>query len=585
MTVKPNSTEKGKYTSLDEKLYELQALFDLSKALNSSLNLRTILDTILLTPMGKMLIGKGLVLLAKKDKKFVIETLKGLPKSLLNFAIQVDDYPHASDPTYVRDLPPSPWQAFLQKNGIEVVVPILHDEKTLGLAGYGKKILGGDFEDSDLEYLHSLSNIAATAIQNGLIVQELQDVNRELDKRVQELNTLFEIGNELNSTLDVKKVQNLLAYSVMGEMMVNRCAIYLAEKEKMALSLNKGFQEAGDMERLTDESLLQALCDLTRPVLVGEGSSEPFCGSLAHLPIRAIVPMRIQNQTKGAIALGEKITKGDFTKEELEFLSTLASMSMTSIENARLFEETLEKQRLEEELLIAREIQKQLLPKSCPQIENFEVAAVNISSREVGGDYFDCVELSKNRYAFCIGDVSGKGAPAALLMANLQASFHALVDTGLSIEEVTARINNLIHRNTGFDKFITFFFGILDLAEKSFVSVNAGHNPPYLFHADGTFQTLQEGGLILGMMPNVSYVSESVTLVPGDCLVMFTDGVSEAMNAEEEEFEEKRIEACVRATLERSAEEILNHLIESVKAFSAGLPQMDDITSLIIKVY
>ena len=188
--------EEKKFTYLDEKLYELQALFDLSKALNSSLNLKKILDTILLTPMGKLLITKGIILISKGTDGFVIESLKGISKSLSGNRIQVDNYP--SNPTYLSELPASPWQALLLKNGIELIIPILHDEKKLGLIGFGKKIIGDVFSDSELDYLHSLSNIAATAIQNGLIFEELNDVNRQLDKRVQDLNTLFEIGKELN---------------------------------------------------------------------------------------------------------------------------------------------------------------------------------------------------------------------------------------------------------------------------------------------------------------------------------------------------------------------------------------------------
>ena len=244
----------------------------------------------------------------------------------------------------------------------------------------------------------------------------------------------------------------------------------------------------------------------------------------------------------------------------------------------------LEKQRLEKELQVAREIQRQLLPETCPVIENFELAGINISSREVGGDYYDCIKLSDCKYVITIADVSGKGAPAALLMANLQASLHALVDTDLDITEITYRINNLIYRNTGFDKFITFFFGVLDVKEKTFTTVNAGHNPPYLFHKDRSFELFEAGGLILGMMPNMRYEFETVSLKAGDLVVMFTDGVSEAMNAEEEEYEDKRIQECVLKSFDCSAEEIMQNLIDSVQEFSKGEPQSDDITILTMKI-
>jgi len=576
-------TKEEKFTQLDEKLYELQALFDLSKALNSSLNLKNILDTILLTPMGKLLIAKGVILISKGKNAFAVESLKGISKSLSGNCIHVDTYP--SSPTYLNEIPASPWQALLLKNGIELIIPILHDEKKLGLIGFGQKIIGDVFSDPELDYLHSLSNIAATAIQNGLIFEELNSVNRQLDKRVQELNTLFEIGKELNSTFEINKVLNLLAYSIMGELMVKRCLIFLIEKDNVTLALNKGFLGEDELKRINDPQFHRQLLTVKDSVLIDDRDESKIGQLNKDLRIAALFPMRIQNETKGVVVLGEKITNLKFNKDELNFLTTLGNLSMISVENARLFEETLEKQRLEKELQVAREIQRQLLPKDCPEIENFEIAAINISSLEVGGDYYDCIELTDNKYVITIADVSGKGAPAALLMANLQASLHALVNTDLDISEITYRINNLIYRNTGFDKFITFFFGILDVEEKTFTTVNAGHNPPYLFHKDLSFQLFEAGGLILGMMPNIKYESETVSLKSGDCMVMFTDGVSEAMNGEEEEFEDKRIQECVLKSFDCSAEDIMKNLIASVKDFSKGQPQSDDITILTMKVY
>lgn len=531
-----------------------------------------------------MLISKGVVLIANGSKGYVIQSFKGLSKALLGTKIYVDGCP--SGPTFTAQLNPSPWQAFFQKNEIELIIPILHDGKSLGIIGYGRKILGSEFTDSELEYLHSLSNIAATAVQNGLIFQELNDVNRQLDKKVQELNTLFEIGKELNSTLETNTVVNLLAYSIMGEMMVNRCLVFLCDDDVMSLKLKKGFQSEEELDFNSKAEFLNALNQVEQPLLLNEVEDEQneHFSNLSHIAISVLIPMRIQNETKGVIALGEKITKLPFTKEELDFLTTLGNLSMISIENARLFEETLEKQRLEEELQIASDIQRKLLPSQCPEIENYEVAAVNIPSRQVGGDYYDCIKIDDQKYAFCIADVSGKGAPAALLMSNLQASLHVLLNTKLNIDEITSRINNLIYQNTSYDKFITYFIGILDLKNRTFTSVNAGHNPPYLFHKDRSFQTFNEGGLILGMMPNIPYDTETTQLKSGDCLVMFTDGVSEAMNAKEEEFEEKRIEECVIQNYQSSAENILNSLIESVKEFSKGQPQADDITILVIKL-
>jgi sigma-B regulation protein RsbU (phosphoserine phosphatase) len=256
---------------------------------------------------------------------------------------------------------------------------------------------------------------------------------------------------------------------------------------------------------------------------------------------------------------------------------------MTSLENARLFQETLEKQRLEEELTIARDIQQRLLPKDAPQLGDYEIAALNIPTHHVGGDYYDYFPIDNQRYAISIADVSGKGVPAALIMSNLQATLHAMMTADVPFEQIVARINNSVHRNTSFDKFITSFFALFDGQTATLTTINAGHNPPYLFHADGSFETLNEGGLLLGMFPNAPYKSETRQLRNGDWVVMYTDGVSEAMNAQDEEFGEKRIEEIIRANLNGSAAGMIEAISNAVKDFTAGMPQSDDITLVVLR--
>jgi sigma-B regulation protein RsbU (phosphoserine phosphatase) len=299
---------------------------------------------------------------------------------------------------------------------------------------------------------------------------------------------------------------------------------------------------------------------------------------------RVIVPMRIQNKTRGLLAIGERITKVEFQDYDIEFLSTLGNEAMICLENARLFKETLEKQRMEEELAIAREIQQKLLPHECPALAHFDISAVNVPSRQVSGDYYDCIKLNSNKLCLVIADVSGKGTGASLLMANLQATLHALIEADSSLVDIATKINNITYRNTSYDKFITFFFGILDINEQRFTFVNAGHNPPILMHHDGSVKLLETGGLILGMMPNMPYQQETVSLTAGDCIVMFTDGVTEAMNDADEEFEERRLIGIIQSNTNETTEVMKDKILTAVREFSGDLPQSDDITLLILKV-
>ena len=169
-------------------------------------------------------------------------------------------------------------------------------------------------------------------------------------------------------------------------------------------------------------------------------------------------------------------------------------------------------------------------------------------------------------------------------MANLQASLHALSSADCNIAEMTSKINNIVYRNTDIDKFITYFYGILDSENKTFTYINAGHNPPYLCHADGTMRTLDKGGLLLGMMPNMPYEIETVKLCPGDVILMFTDGISEAMNPEDEEFEEYRIEGILKKEIGSSAQAVVECVTHAVKEFVQDAPQSDDITMVCLKM-
>jgi len=301
--------------------------------------------------------------------------------------------------------------------------------------------------------------------------------------------------------------------------------------------------------------------------------------------MQLVVPMNLQGENRGLMILGERLNGQPYTEADFEFLSSLANLAIISLENARLFKEAIEKQKLEDELLIAREIQKGLLPSVLPSIPGIDIAATNISSKQVGGDYYDIIPAPPHRYVIAIGDVSGKGTPAALLMANIQATIRALVPLELSLSELTRRVNDLMCENTGGSKFVTFFWGFLDTEAMTLTYVNAGHNYPYLLHADGSFERLDKGGMILGVMKTtIPYEEGTVHLSPGDILFLFTDGVSEAMNRDMQEYGEARIEAALRRLSTETAQSMLERLYEDILAHAGGAQQSDDITMMVLKV-
>ena len=566
---------------MDRRLIELSALFEISQTLNSSLNLQSILNNVLLVPMGRMMLGKGLILIKNEGNIFRIEAIKGLPHKLQGKEIEIPNLPTHS--FFVNELEKEEsWTTIFKEFKIELMIPIISRTDVIGLLGFSRKITGQSFSENEIEFLGSLTNIATTSIENALVFDQIQKVNRQLDHKIQELNTLFDIGKELNLTLDKDKILKLLSYALMGQVTVNSFIIALKEGDNFRTAMVKGSQFS-----LREGDVCEHLCELSgflnSPHLRNDQSE--FDDELSDAQVRVVVPMQIQNETQGYIFLGDKITKQPYLESDLEFLQTLGNVAIISLENARLFIETLEKQKLEEEMALARDIQARLLPKTMPDLSNILLHGINVPSKQVGGDYFDIINIDSNCLGITIADVSGKGMGAALLMSNLQASLQSLVKENYSLDKLVGRINNVIYQNTDPEKYITFFYGQLDKKTLTFDYVNAGHNPPYLLHKDGTMDELSTGGIILGMMPDMPYEIGACQLKKGDMLMLYTDGVTETMTLEDEEYEETRlINFLTRTGLSKKPEEINNDLILELEQFADGAPQSDDITILTLQV-
>ncbi len=236
----------------------------------------------------------------------------------------------------------------------------------------------------------------------------------------------------------------------------------------------------------------------------------------------------------------------------------------------------------EQDIERAREIQQALMPKQLPQIRGCQLAAECQPARIVGGDYYDAIRLGDSSIAIVVGDVSGKGMAAALLMSNLQAIVRAFASGGLEPHELCAKANRLIAANVAPGKYITFFYAVVDAARLRLDYCNAGHNPPMLQHRDGTMATLGEGGPVLGVFPGACYAGGTAELRPDDCLVLFTDGITEAMNAKDEEFGEDRLMALLSQRF-AGADECRRQIVAAVTQFSNGAFQ-DDATVLVMTV-
>jgi len=343
--------------------------------------------------------------------------------------------------------------------------------------------------------------------------------------------------------------------------------------------------EVGLHDRMEPAQLLKDLrFARNTPLLASNDVAYPPPASLPHseriaveqLGTALIVPVRSGEDTIGFISLGRKLSDQEFEPDEIEFLAAVADQTAAAIYNLRL-------RRQAQEYEEAREIQQGLMPKEIPQMSGLEISGSWRPARIVGGDYFDVFALSASRLGLCIADVSGKGMPAALLMSNLQAVFRALASDSISPKELTEKANRVMWRNTTESKFITFFYARLDAEARTLQYTNAGHNAPILTRGDGTRTRLEEGGVILGAFRESAYGQGEIELRSGDRLVMFTDGVSEAVNGEGEEFGEERIVEASVGNRQLSAQALHHTLLNLVTEFCSDEFE-DDATVLVVAV-
>lgn len=544
----------------------LRALVELSRIINSSLDLDFILNNLLLTSLGKFLATRGFIAL-KTDGFLKPIAQKGIEDTLLN------QFPKLKNKA---ELQSDKFKKYLDSIKIQAVDEICSSQECIGIIALGEKLNKAPYSEDDIEFLHTITNIGATAIQNSLMLTELKKTNRVLDSRISRLNSLFELSKEFGLFSESTKVARLLVYSVIGQFLVQKFAVVSFEGKSLKVLESK----------FPQDELAAVLNNYNTKVItnsITKAQIESEYSDLKKFGIELVVPMQLQGETKGLILLGKRASETEYSDADMEYIYSVGSLAIVSIENQRLFKEALEKQKLEEDLEIARDIQRNLLPHKIPQFKNFEVVANTVFSKQVGGDYYDVITLDENHFCIAVADVSGKGVSAALMMANLQAFLKTICKQGMKIDEATGLINDLISENTTEGKFITFFWALIDDEKKQMLYVNAGHNPPLLIR-HGKIIKLDKGGIILGVMKTmIPYISENLQLEKDDVIVLFTDGVSEAMNQNGEEFSDERLEKLSLSLAEKSAVEISNTIQTDVSRFAYGTFQSDDITLMIIK--
>jgi serine phosphatase RsbU (regulator of sigma subunit) len=295
------------------------------------------------------------------------------------------------------------------------------------------------------------------------------------------------------------------------------------------------------------------------------------------------VPLSVEGRVSGMIYVDNPFHINRFTGRDLQLLALIAGVAAIRIENMRLLEVQVEKNRLANELAVATEIQLRLHPESSPAIPGYDVVGVSFPCYEVGGDYYDFIAKPDGRHVVALGDVSGKGTGAALLMSSIHAAVRAHTTTRLSASEVVSEINQYIYDNTPANRYVTLFYSELDPRTHQLTYINGGHNSPLLVRASGEVTCLDIGGFPVGITPFGDYREGFVTLEPGDVLVIYSDSASESLNEAGEEFGEARLIEITQKHRGRSAAGIRDRIDEALTRFQGRAESVDDLTLVILK--
>jgi len=295
------------------------------------------------------------------------------------------------------------------------------------------------------------------------------------------------------------------------------------------------------------------------------------------------VPLQTNDKVIGLIYLDSPGQLHEFNREDLNLLTVMANVAAIRIEHARLNEIEETERAMAKDMQQAALIQRRLLPEKAPKVEGLDIDGKTVAARSVGGDYYDFIRFSDGHVGMIVGDVAGKGTPAALLMSSLQARVHVLFEESGELAAKIERLNRTTCANTPDNRFITFFMGIANPATGEVKYVSAGHNPPLIVRAGGGYEALTAGGVVLGILAMAKYEEANAKLEVGDVLVLFSDGVTEAADPDDNEFGEERLAEMVHNLRDRPAAEIVEEIHKAVHVFTQGAPPADDITVVIAR--
>jgi serine phosphatase RsbU (regulator of sigma subunit)/CRP-like cAMP-binding protein len=420
-----------------------------------------------------------------------------------------------------------------------------------------------------------------TALENAQRLRRSDlELIGELKTRNRELHQLYEISLDISRHLVLERVLAAITERAQSLLDGDGSALHLYDPVRQLLVASSPFKHVRPGEGATGQAFSSGTAVFANPAPPGVRKGR----SLGVLKRELAAPISVDARRLGALTVYRPQTAAAFDQEDAQLLHLLANQAAIAIENARLFGVSVDKGRMDGELRAAREVQRSLIPSRAPRVNGFQITGLWRPAREVAGDFYDFISLGKGRWGITIGDVSDKGAAAALFMAVSRSILRASVVAEHEAARAIEHANRLLSADSTQGMFVTLFYGLLDARERRLTFVNAGHNPPLLLRAaTHRLERLASHGLALGVDPNLSWESHTLELADNDLLVLYTDGVTEAFNARDQLFGKRRLAQIVSGSSGLNSSGVVRAIDQGIREFVGTLPLADDVTVVVLK--
>ncbi|MDW8306110.1 MAG: SpoIIE family protein phosphatase [Leptospiraceae bacterium] len=598
------------YKNYVEANFLLSEMMKVSKLINSTLDLQSLLESIM--ESAKLVLkaeASSLMLIDKKTQELYFNTItgeneKGLKEIRIPIGVGIAGYvAQTKQPLIVNDAQNDPRlfrQAdktinFVTRNMI--AAPLLVRNEVIGVIEVINSIGREEFSEKDLELFQSFAEQSALAIHNRELIDSLRHINRELKKKVHELSSLHEISKVLISNLKEKELYNSIVRIIADELQAARVSILLYDNEadclrivaQVGLELNNY-----EAEKIPLSTSLAGIAFRQRKIIyTNDLLSSEYASYRNEKRYRTgaciIYPLMAGEEIYGLLTISEKNTPEGFSEDEFRLVSTIAVQVTQGIQNLRLLNEMMAKRAYEKELEITSSIQKSILPHRKLDSHHVDMGVISMPAKVMGGDFYDYYYFrDQEKYIFSIADVSGKSLPAALFMAVTSSILRTISREGKSPAETLYRANDLIYQDSHSGMFVTLFYSMYRAPTGEFSYSSAGHNEQLIYRAlTHDFEILRTKGRPLGILDSKTHgpFGEGKThLAKGDIIVLYTDGVVEAINDAQEEFGLERLKELVAQYSSRSAEDIVKEIYKHVRDFTGNEGLYDDFTLMVIKI-